>query len=282
MPWLCMRKKRKMSRMGNNPIIHPLALVEEGAVIGPNSLIGPFCCVGSEVEIGAGVELISHCVVAGKTKIGDFTKVFPMAVLGGDTQSKYHNFVGTELLVGKKCVIREGVTINRGTVEYGGKTIVGDNNFFLANSHVAHDCKLGNGIVLSNNVMIAGHVIVDDRVVFGGGSAVHQFTRIGKYAFIGGMTGVVHDVIPYGILNGNPGALRGVNAVAMRRAGFSRDTIHLIRAVYKQIFQQGDSIYKNAGAIREQNVSCPEVSDIINFIFADRKRPLSNWGNSKK
>ncbi|MEG8099058.1 acyl-ACP--UDP-N-acetylglucosamine O-acyltransferase [Candidatus Liberibacter brunswickensis] len=271
-----------MSRVGNNTTIHPLALVEEGASIGEYSFVGPFCRIGSEVEIGIGVELISHSVITGKTRIGDFTKIFPMAVLGGDTQSRYHSFIGTELLIGKKCVIREGVTINRGTAEYGGKTVIGDGNFFLANSHVGHDCKLGSSIVLSNNVMLAGHVTVDDGVVFGGGAAVHQFVHIGKYAFIGGISGVTYDVTPYGMLSGNPGVIRGINIVAMRRAGFSRNTIHLVRSVYKHIFQQGDSIYSNAETIRKQNYNSPEVLDIVDFILSDRKRPLSIWERSRK
>ncbi|AKK20110.1 acyl-ACP--UDP-N-acetylglucosamine O-acyltransferase [Candidatus Liberibacter africanus] len=271
-----------MIRVCKDYTIHPLAIVEEGASIGSNSYIGPFCIVGSEVEIGDGVELISHCVITGKTKIGDFTRVFPMAVLGGDTQSIWDSFIGTELIIGKKCVIREGVTINRGTVEHGGKTIIGDNNFFLANSHIGHDCRIGNGIVLSNNVMIAGHVTVDDGAVFGGGSAVHQFVHVGKYSFIGGMSGVTYDVTPYGALNGNPGSIRGVNVVAMKRAGFSKEIIHLIRDTYKMIFQQGDSVHKNAEIIREQKCNYPEVLDIVNFIVSDRKRPLSIWERSRK
>ncbi|KJZ80948.1 UDP-N-acetylglucosamine acyltransferase [Candidatus Liberibacter solanacearum] len=264
-----------MSRVSSKSFIHPMALVEEGAVIGPDSVIGPFCRVGPEVEIGSGVELLSHSVITGKTKVGDFTKIFSMAVIGGDTQSIFHGFVGTELVIGKKCVIREGVTINRGTIEHGGKTIIGDNNFILANSHVAHDCILGDGIVISNNVMLAGHVVVEDGVVFGGGSAVHQFVRIGRHAFIGGLSAVSYDVVPYAILNGNPGNLRGINVVGMKRAGLSKNTISRIRSAYKKIFQCSGSIYENAEIVRRENSNCPEVLNIVSFIFAERIRPLS-------
>ncbi|MBL0848703.1 MAG: acyl-ACP--UDP-N-acetylglucosamine O-acyltransferase [Candidatus Liberibacter ctenarytainae] len=270
-----------MRFVSDTAVIHPMAIVEEGAIIGSNSFIGPFCRVGPEVKIGSGVEMLSHAVVTGKTCIGDFTKIFPMAVLGGDTQSIYHGSVGTELLIGKKCVIREGVTINRGTIEYGGKTIVGDHNFLLANSHVAHDCRLGNGIVLSNNVMLAGHVIVEDGVVCGGGAAVHQFTQIGCRSFIGGLSGVVHDVIPYGVLNGNPGILRGINIVAMKRAGLDREKIFRVRSAYQKIFCKGDCIYKNAEEILKDNNDCQEVLDIVSFILSDRKRPLASSESSK-
>ncbi|MBA5724460.1 acyl-ACP--UDP-N-acetylglucosamine O-acyltransferase [Candidatus Liberibacter sp.] len=258
------------------PFIHPMSMVEEGAKIGLGSFIGPFCRVGPEVDIGIGVELISHSVVMGKTSIGDFTKIFPMAVIGGDTQSIRHSFLETELFVGRKCVIREGVTINRGTVEYGGKTVIGDCNFFLANSHVAHDCRLGNNIVLSNNVMLAGHVIVGDGVVFSGGSAAHQFTRIGHHAFIGGLSTALYDVIPYGILNGNPGTIRGINVVGMKRAGMDRDRILRVRSAYQEIFQGKDCIYENAEVVREKYFDCQEVLDIVKFIFSDRKRALSS------
>ncbi|SMC67214.1 acyl-ACP--UDP-N-acetylglucosamine O-acyltransferase [Rhizobium sp. RU36D] len=256
--------------------IHPMAVVEDGAVIGQGVKIGPFCHVGPHVVLGDEVELLSHAVVTGRTTIGRGTRIFPCATIGGDPQSVHHGGEHTTLSVGDHCTIREGVTMNTGTAGGGGKTVVGDNNLFLANSHVAHDCQLGNHIILSNNVMLAGHVTVEDRVILGGGSAVHQFTRIGRQAFIGGLSAVSYDVIPYGMLNGNPGVLSGLNIVGMTRAGIERATIHVVRRAYKQIFEGEGSVRVNAAAIREDYADCKEVVEILDFIAADADRALSS------
>ncbi|KSV67681.1 UDP-N-acetylglucosamine acyltransferase [Sinorhizobium sp. GW3] len=256
--------------------IHPSSIVESGAVIGENVKIGPFCYIGPKVVLGDDIELLSHVVVIGRTSVGKGTKIFPNAVVGGDSQSVHHSAVDTELLIGTNCTIREGVTMNTGTVEHGGKTVVGDNNLFLANSHVAHDCRLGSNIILSNNVMLAGHVTVEDRVILGGGCAVHQFTRVGRQAFVGGLSAVSYDVIPYGMLNGNPGLLSGLNVVGMSRAGIDRATIHVVRRAYKQIFEGPESIRANAAAIREDYMDCAPVMEILDFIGAESDRALSS------
>ncbi|MGF6159882.1 UDP-N-acetylglucosamine acyltransferase [Ensifer sp. KUDG1] len=256
--------------------IHPSSVVESGAVIGENVKIGPFCYIGPKVVLGDDIEILSHAVVIGRTTVGKGTKIFPNAVVGGDSQSVHHSAVDTELLIGSNCTIREGVTMNTGTVEHGGKTVVGDNNLFLANSHVAHDCRLGNNIILSNNVMLAGHVTVEDRVILGGGCAVHQFTRVGRQAFVGGLSAVSYDVIPYGMLNGNPGLLSGLNVVGMSRAGIDRATIHVVRRAYKQIFEGPESIRANAAAIREDYMDCAPVMEILDFIGAESDRALSS------
>ncbi|AOF88498.1 acyl-[acyl-carrier-protein]-UDP-N-acetylglucosamine O-acyltransferase [Sinorhizobium sp. RAC02] len=261
--------------------IHPLSVIEDGAVIGENVVVGPFCHVGPKVVLGEGVELLTHAVVTGRTVIGRGTRIFANAVIGGDPQSVHHDGAETTLSVGAMCVIREGVTMNTGTTEGGGKTVVGDNNLFLANSHVAHDCQLGNHIILSNNVMLAGHVTIEDRVILGGGSAVHQFTRIGRQAFIGGLSGVSYDVIPYGMLNGNPGILGGLNVVGMSRGGMEKATIHQVRRAFKQIFEGEGSIRVNAAAIRDEYADSEPVMHILDFIAADSDRALSspNRGN---
>ncbi len=256
--------------------IHPSSIVESGAVIGENVKIGPFCYIGPKVVLADDIELLSHVVVIGRTTVGKGTKIFPNAVIGGDSQSVHHSAVDTELLIGTNCTIREGVTMNTGTVEHGGKTVVGDNNLFLANSHVAHDCRLGSNIILSNNVMLAGHVTVEDRVILGGGCAVHQFTRVGRQAFVGGLSAVSYDVIPYGMLNGNPGLLSGLNVVGMSRAGIDRATIHVVRRAYKQIFEGPESIRANAAAIREDYMDCAPVMEILDFIGAESDRALSS------
>lgn len=256
--------------------IHPSSIVESGAVIGENVKIGPFCYIGPKVVLGDDIKLLSHVAVIGRTTVGKGTKIFPNAVIGGDSQSVHHSAVDTELLIGANCTIREGVTMNTGTVEHGGKTVVGDNNLFLANSHVAHDCRLGSNIILSNNVMLAGHVTVEDRVILGGGCAVHQFTRVGRQAFVGGLSAVSYDVIPYGMLNGNPGLLSGLNVVGMSRAGIDRATIHVVRRAYKQIFEGPESIRANAAAIREDYMDCAPVMEILDFIGAESDRALSS------
>jgi UDP-N-acetylglucosamine acyltransferase len=256
--------------------IHPLAVVEDGAVIGENVVVGPFCYVGPKVVLHDEVELLPHAVATGRTVIGRGSRIFPNAVIGGDPQSLHHDGVETTLTVGEKCTFREGVTANTGTTGGGGKTVIGNNNLFLANSHIAHDCILGNDIVMSNNVMLAGHVIVEDRVILGGGSAVHQFTRIGRQAFIGGLSAVSYDVIPYGMLNGNPGVLGGLNVVGMSRAGMDKATIHRVRRAYKQVFEGEGSVRANAAAIREDYADCVPAMQILDFIGAESDRALSS------
>ncbi|MBL0373000.1 acyl-ACP--UDP-N-acetylglucosamine O-acyltransferase [Rhizobium sp. KVB221] len=269
-----------MSKISKSARIHPMSIIEDGAAIGDNVSIGPFCHVGPHVTLGEGVELISHVVVAGRTTIGKGTRIFPSAVIGADPQSVHHAGEETTLIVGERNTIREGVTMNTGTVGGGGATIVGNDNLFLAYSHVAHDCKLGNNIILSNNVLLAGHVTVEDRVILGGGSAVHQFVRIGRQAFVGGLSGVAYDVIPYGMLNGNPGVLNGLNVVGMTRAGIARETIHRVRRAYKEIFEADVAVRAAAASVRDNYLDCPEVMEILDFIAAESDRALSSPNRS--
>lgn len=265
-----------MSTFPQSARIHPMAVVEDGAVLGENVVVGPFCHVGGKVVLHDGVQLLNNACVTGRTVIGAGTVIHPMAVIGGAPQAIRHDGSETTLEVGAHCTIREGVTMNTGSSDGGGKTIVGDRNLFLANSHVAHDCVLGNGIILSNNVMLAGHVHVEDFAILGGGSAVHQFSRIGRHAFVGGLAGVAYDVIPYGMLNGNPGVLQGLNIVGMTRSGISRETVHRVRRAYKEIFEGDGTIRANAEAIRPEYEDCKEVLEILNFIGADSDRALSS------
>jgi UDP-N-acetylglucosamine acyltransferase len=265
-----------MSTIAASARIHPLAVVEDGAVIGENVVVGPFSHVGPRVVLGDDVELMSHAVVVGKTEIGRGSKIFSMAVIGGVSQSLHEAGEESSLTVGENCTMREGVTMNTGTVGGGGKTVVGDNCLFLANSHVAHDCQLGSGIVMSNNVMLAGHVHVGDRAILGGGCAVHQFTRIGRQAFIGGLSAVNYDVIPYGMLNGNPGILGGLNVVGMTRAGMDKQTIHRVRRAFKDIFEGEANVRANAMAIRDNYLDCAEALEIIDFVAAESDRAISS------
>ncbi|MFL0690565.1 MAG: acyl-ACP--UDP-N-acetylglucosamine O-acyltransferase [Agrobacterium tumefaciens] len=270
-----------MTRIAASAVIHPMAVVEDGAVIGENVKIGPFCRVGSRVTLKDGVELISNAVVTGLTEIGTGSTIHPMAVIGGVSQSLHEAGEDSTLVVGANCTMREGVTMNCGTVGGGGITRVGDNCLFLANSHVAHDCILGNDIILSNNVMLAGHVHVGDKAILSGGCAVHQFTRIGRQAFIGGLSAVAYDVIPYGMLNGNPGILGGLNVVGMTRAGIERSVIHQVRRAFKQIFESEGSARTNAAAIRDEYLDCAPVIEILDFIAAESDRALSSPNRGK-
>ena len=256
--------------------IHPLAVVEDGAIIGENVVVGPFSHVGPHVVLKDNVELGSHAVVTGRTEVGKGSRIFSMAVIGGVSQSLHEAGEDSTLTVGENCTMREGVTMNTGTVGGGGKTVVGDNCLFLANSHVAHDCILGSGIVMSNNVMLAGHVHVGDRAILGGGCAVHQFTRIGRQAFIGGLSAVNYDVIPYGMLNGNPGLLGGLNVVGMTRAGVDKPTLHRVRRAFKDIFEGEANVRANAAAIRDQYLDCEQALEIIDFITAESDRAISS------
>ena len=256
--------------------IHPSSIVEDGAIIGANVTVGPFCLIGAKVRIGEGTEIKSHVVIEGNTTIGMHNRIFPQVALGCEPQNVQYKGEDTELVIGDNCVIREGVTMHPGMPTHGGKTTIGNNSLFLAYSHVAHDCHVGNNVIISNNVMLAGHVTVGDRVIMGGGAAVHQFTRIGHHAFIGGLAAVRNDVIPYGMLNGNPGVLMGLNIIGMQRSGFDRPAIHAVRRAFKTIFNPTTPIRENIARVREQTDKNAAVLDIIGFIDAESERALSS------
>lgn len=256
--------------------VHPSSIVEEGAVIGANVTIGPFCFIGAKVRIGEGTEIKSHVVIEGNTTIGVGNRIFPQVALGCEPQNVQYKGEDTQLFIGDNCLIREGVTMHPGMPTHGGKTTVGNNSLFLAYSHVAHDCHVGSNVIISNNVMLAGHVSVGDRVIMGGGAAVHQFTRIGHHAFIGGLSAVSHDVIPYGMLNGNPGFLAGLNIIGMQRSGMERREIHAVRAAYKMIFSPDSPLKENVKRLKEQGTNNPVIADILAFIDSESERAFSS------
>ncbi|GAA0771224.1 acyl-ACP--UDP-N-acetylglucosamine O-acyltransferase [Roseibium denhamense] len=248
--------------------IHPTAIIEDGARIGEGAQIGPFCHVGSDVVLGNGVVLKSHAVVAGDTHIGDRTQIFPFASIGHQAQDLKYRGEHATLRIGEDCMIREGVTMNAGTEGGGSSTTVGNRCAFLANSHVGHDSHLGDGVILSNNVMIAGHVTVGDHVIFGGGSAVIQFTRIGRNAFVGGMAGLENDLIPFGMVTGNRASLEGLNLVGLKRANFPREQIHALRAAYRELFESGEGTLRTrAEAIAAATDDQPLVKLVTDFIL---------------
>jgi UDP-N-acetylglucosamine acyltransferase len=255
-------------------VIHPTAVVEDGAKIGAGVRIGPFCTVGPEVELGEGCQLVSHVAMAGRTTVGPRTRIFPFASIGHIPQDlKYHGEPST-LSIGADCTIREGVTMNPGTEGGGLRTVVGDRCAFLANSHVGHDAKVGNDCILSNNVMIAGHVTVGDFVIFGGGSAVIQFARVGSHAFVGGMSGLENDLIPYGMAMGNRAHLAGLNIIGLRRRGFTREQIHDIRRAYRLLFADEGTLSERVEDVAEEFSSHPFVHEILDFIRDGKERSI--------
>jgi UDP-N-acetylglucosamine acyltransferase len=216
-------------------MIHKTAVIDSKANINKNVQIGPYCVIGPNVEIEENTIIQSHVNISGSVKIGKGNKIYPFVSIN-DPQDLKYNGEPTKLVIGDNNKIREFVTINTGTVGGGGKTVIGNNCLFMISSHVAHDCKVGNNVIIANNVPLGGHAIIEDNVVIGGNSAVQQFTRIGKMAMIGGMTGVLHDVIPYGLSTGNRNSLQGLNLIGLRRAKFENKDILSLSEVYKEIF----------------------------------------------
>lgn len=218
--------------------VHPLALVEPGAELGAGVEVGPFCHVHAGARIGDRSRLLSHVVVGSHTTLGSDNQVHSGAVLGGPPQDKTFKGEPTTLTVGNGNVVREYVTVNRGTVKGGGKTIVGDKNLLMACSHIGHDCRIGNEIILANAVLIAGHVQIGDRCVLAGAVACHHFARIGRMAYIGGMSRVVHDVPPFTKVAGERVRVRALNLVGLQRAGVKEEEIEELKRVYNLLFRR--------------------------------------------
>ena len=254
-------------------MIHHTCIIDKEAKISKTANIGAYTVIGPSVEIGDNVYIDSHVNIAGNTKIGAETKIFPFASIGTQPQDLKYKGEDTKLEVGKNNKIREYVTISPGTKGGGGLTKIGDNCLFMISSHIAHDCNVGNNVIIANNVPLGGHVTIEDNVVIGGNSAVQQFARIGKLAMIGGMTGVLHDVILYGLSIGNRNYLQGLNLIGLRRANYSNKDILGLSEAYKTIFATKnltDNLSKLNGAFKEN----PLVKDVIDFITKDKKRSI--------
>ena len=254
-------------------MIHNSSVIDKKAKIGKNVKIGPFCFIGPKVQINNNVELISNVHIEGKTMVGEGTKIYPFSSVGTPPQDKKYKGEDNSLEIGKNNIIREYVTINPGTKGGGEKTIIGDNCLFMISSHVAHDCKIGNNVVIANNVPLGGHVTIEDSVVIGGNSAVQQFTRIGRLAMIGGMTGVLKDVIPFGLSFGNRNYLRGINLIGLKRNKYNNKEIMELDQAFKKIFSSKnlhENLTKINGEYKENNL----VKEVIDFIGKDKKRPI--------
>lgn len=253
---------------------HPTAIVDPGARLGSEVEIGPFCVIGPEVEIGDGCRLHSHVVIQGKTSLGPQCEVFPFASLGHRPQDLKFKGEQSRLVIGARTVIREGVTMNPGTEGGGMLTEVGSDCLFMAQSHVAHDCRIGNHAIFANAATLGGHCIVEEHVIFGGLSAVHQFVRIGAYAFVGGMSGAEADVIPFGMVIGVRGGLTGLNLVGLKRHGFDRDEIHGMRKAYRMLFSSEGTLQERAAAVADAFPGNGCVERVVQFIQADTTRAI--------
>jgi UDP-N-acetylglucosamine acyltransferase len=257
------------------PDIHPTAVVQDGATLADDVFVGPFCTVGAKVTLGAGVRLISHVVVEGVTRIGEGTTVHPFAVLGGAPQHLGHKGEDTELVIGARNTIREHVTMHTGTVSGRGVTRVGNDGLFMVGIHIAHDCIVGDSVVMANNATLGGHITVGDFVFMGGLSAVHQFCSIGRYAFVGGMAAVNGSVIPYGSVWGNHAHLEGLNLIGLKRRGFSRDTIRDMRTAFRLLFAEEGAFQERIDDAARVYANSPEVMEIIDFVRAEDGRKLT-------
>lgn len=257
--------------------IHPSAVVEDGAQIGDGCVIGPFCHVGPEVSLAARVTLKSHVVVTGQTSIGEETVIFPFAVIGEIPQDLKFGGEKTRLEIGARNRIREHVTMNTGTAGGGGVTRVGDDNLFMAGCHVAHDTQVGNRVIVVNNAALAGHCILEDDVIVGGLSGVHQFVRIGRGAIIGAVTMVTNDVIPYGLVQAERGRLDGLNLVGLKRKGVSREDITALRAAFQMLAQGEGAFMERAKRLGEDSDS-EYVRHIVDFILGDTDRSFLTPG----
>lgn len=260
------------------PNIHPSAIVDPKARVAETATVGPLCVVGPDVELGEHVELLSHVVVTGITSVGEGTRIFPFASIGHQPQDLKYKGEPSSLTIGRNCQIREHVTMNPGTEGGGMETRVGDNCLFMASAHVAHDCILGNSVIMANNATLAGHVVVGDFAFLGGLSAVHQFVRIGKHAMIGGMSGVEADVIPFGTVIGNRAHLNGLNIVGLKRRGFSREDIHTLRNAYRLLFAPEGTLQERVEDVAEQYQDNVAVMEVIEFIRAGSSRQLCTPG----
>ena len=253
-------------------MIHSTAIIDPKAKISKNVQIGPYSVIGPNVEIGENTIIQSHVSISANTIIGKGNKIYPFVSIN-DPQDLKYNGEPTNLVIGDNNKIREYVTINPGTVGGGGKTLIGNNCLLMISSHIAHDCQVGNNVIIANNVPLGGHAIIEDNVVIGGNSAVQQFTRIGKMAMIGGMTGVLHDVIPYGLSTGNRNSLQGLNLIGLRRSKFENKDILGLSEAYKEIFATKnltDNISKLNGSFKDN----PLVKNVIDFIVKDKKRSI--------
>ena len=254
-------------------MIHKTAVVDPKAKISNNVKIGPYSIIGPDVEINEGTEIQSHVFITGRTKIGLNNKIYSFASIGNDPQDLKFNGEENQLIIGNNNRIREYVTINPGTKGGGGLTKIGNNCLLMISSHIAHDCFVGNGVILANNVPLGGHAQIGDGAIIGGNSAVQQFTRVGKFAMVGGMCGVVRDIIPYGIAHGNRSILQGINLIGLRRKNVPNKDILILSEAYKKIFKD-ENLTSNLNNLSNELKKNELVLEVVNFLEQEKKRPI--------
>ncbi|MGF1543403.1 MAG: acyl-ACP--UDP-N-acetylglucosamine O-acyltransferase [Parvularculaceae bacterium] len=260
--------------MQSSARIHETAIVADGASLGDDVDIGPFCRIGPGVTIGAGARLVSHVSIDGRTEIGARARIHPFAVVGEPPQHAGWKGEDTRLVVGADAVVREHVTIHKGTVDGGGATRIGNGVMLMVGAHVAHDCEIGDGVTFANNATLGGHVVVEEGAFLGGLCAVHQFCRIGAFAMVGGCAAVPSDVNPFGSAVGNHASLAGLNVVGMKRRGLARADIHRVRSAVRALFEGEGAAADRLPAIEKQYGDDPYVTRIVAFVKAGSRRPL--------
>ncbi len=257
--------------MSNQPNIHPTAIIDPAAELSSSARVGPYAIIGAGVELHDDVVIGAHAVVQGPTVVGARTHIFHHAVIGEVPQDKKYRGESTRLVIGTDNIFREFSTANRGTTQGGGKTVIGDHNLFMAYSHVAHDCIVGDNCVFANCASLAGHVEVQDGVVLGGLSGIHQYTRVGKCAMVGGGGMVAQDVPPFTIAQGDRARLFGLNIVGLRRNGYKLGVIQALRNVYRELFHQGTPLRIALEQVREVYADMPQVMEMVTFIEASKR-----------
>ncbi|CAD83354.1 acyl-[acyl-carrier-protein]:UDP-N-acetylglucosamine O-acyltransferase [Candidatus Blochmanniella floridana] len=257
--------------INRSAIVHPSSIIEEGAIIHSDVHVGPFCFIGAQVEIGARTLLKSHIVVNGITQIGEDNQIYQFASLGEVNQDLKYAKEPTRIEIGNYNQIRESVTIHRGTVQGGQVTKIGNSNLFMINVHIAHDCIIGNNCIMANNVTLGGHVKVDDYTIIGGMTAVHQFCLVGSHVMIGGCSGVVQDIPPFIIAQGNHATQFGLNIEGLKRRGFSRSAVHAIRDAYKILYRSNKTVEGAKVALKLLSTEHPIINEFVDFLTRSQR-----------
>ncbi len=254
---------------------HATAIVHPDASVAEDAEIGPYCIIGANVTLGPGVKLHSHVVVDGHTEIGEKTEIYPFASIGTPPQDLKYAGEASTLVIGKRNRIREHVTMNPGTEGGGMVTRVGDDGLFMVGVHIAHDCIVGNNVIMANNATLAGHIVVEDFAIIGGLSAIHQFVRIGRHAMVGGMSGVENDVIPYGSVMGDRARLSGLNIVGLKRRGFNKEDVHNLRRAYRMLFADEGTMGERVQDVAKLFDGNGGVMEIVKFMAAESSRGIT-------
>lgn len=261
--------------------IHPTATVSPKAQIGDNVYVGPYCYIGDNVVIGDHTRLFSHIVIDGKVEIGQNNQIYPFTSIGLPPQDLKYNGQDTGVKIGHNNILRENITVHRASVNGDGWTTIGDNNFLMAYVHIAHDCKVGSNVIMANNATLGGHVIVEDFVVIGGLTPVHQFCRIGCHAMVGGASSIVLDIPPYVIAAGYRGQLYGLNLIGLKRRGFSKETIELLKRAYKLLFQEHHLLKEAIHKARTELPYSEEIEKMLTFIENSKRGVCRKLGDEK-